>query len=92
MLLLEAFIITPKKSGNKLKCSVCAMSYSVRDYLLLYKSSKIIYFNFRAPKAKRKTRFCHECLYAEARKILANQKDGKLVLINEKGESIVCAF
>jgi G:T-mismatch repair DNA endonuclease (very short patch repair protein) len=52
-----AEIINPEARKRKLTCSSCGISYSARDYKILYESHKIIYFKY-----KNKI-YCHECLW-----------------------------
>ena len=69
----EAFIIAPSKRKNKLRCILCKIEYAPKDYSVLFKSKKIIYFNFL--EEKKKKIICHECLYSTMRdKKIKNEK------------------
>lgn len=47
-----------KKSKSKIKCSICDLSYSSRDYKILYDVKKLVYLVF---EIKPGMTFCHEC-------------------------------
>jgi hypothetical protein len=65
-----AEVIDPETRKRKLSCSSCGISYSARDYKLLYENKKIVYF-------KHKNRIlCHECLY----KLIAEAAGGKKMI------------
>lgn len=87
---LEAHIINPAKIKTKIGCSSCKIKYSKKEYSLLYKSKKIIYFNFMFKKNK--LILCHECLYSLARQIKTKEKETKLILIGDEGQQYICNF
>lgn len=74
-----AEIINAESRKRKITCSSCGIAYSARDYQLLYKSKKIIYFKYD------KKIFCHECLYKKIKGIAAGQKMS-FILMDEKHE------
>lgn len=47
-----------KKTKGNIKCSICNLSYSCRDYKILYDVKKLVYLNF---EINPKNTFCHEC-------------------------------
>ena len=65
--MFTASIINPEKRKTKLNCSSCGISYSARDYELLYESKKIVYFKY-----KNKV-YCHECMW----KLIRDAANGK---------------
>lgn len=79
-----AEIIDPESRKRKITCFSCGIAYSARDYQLLYKGKKIIYFRYR------KRVFCHGCLYKKIEEISGGQKMSFL-LIDEKHE-FKCMF
>lgn len=66
--MFTAEIISPESRKRKITCSSCSIAYSARDYQLLYKGKKIIYFKYK------KKVFCHECLYKIIKKVAEGQK------------------
>ena len=90
LMILEAYIINPAKTKAKTQCSSCDIEYSKKEYSVLYKSKKIIYFTFLL--RKKKIILCHECLYALVRQIKLKEKEAKLVLIGDKGQKYICNF
>tara|TARA_B100000287_G_scaffold420859_1_gene460785 strand:- start:1814 stop:2110 length:297 start_codon:yes stop_codon:yes gene_type:complete len=81
---LTAKIIDPATRKNKLTCSSCGISYSAREYQLLYDSKKIIYFKF-----KNKV-ICHECLVKKIREHSAGEKI-KIVIYSDE-HKFKCEF
>ena len=79
-----AEVIIPESRKRRITCSSCGISYSPRDYQLLYESKKIIYF-----KHKNKI-ICHECLYKKI-KSEANGKKMKFKIIN-RDHDFICVF
>ena len=61
--MLKATTIDPKKRKSKITCHVCGLSYSARDYDLLYDSQKLAYFKYKPMNYKRQRVFCHNCFY-----------------------------
>jgi len=60
--MLIAEIIDPFKRKAKLACSTCDLSYSARDYKILYENEKLAFFKIKFPKQRKKI-YCHNCLY-----------------------------
>lgn len=84
----EAFIIRPKKKKGKITCCSCKISYSEKDYGILFDNKKIIYFRFKLKGSKTKKIYCHECLYVGQLK----ENIKKLRLIDENGEIYKCSL
>ena len=61
--MLKATTIDPNERKSKITCFACGLSYSARDYLLLYESKKLAYFKYRPSDFKRQRVFCHNCFY-----------------------------
>ena len=60
--MLRAEIVDPTKRKAKIACAVCDMSYSARDYKILYENEKLAFFKIKLNKQRKKTH-CHDCLY-----------------------------
>ncbi len=79
------------KHKRIVRCNVCDLSYSVKDYDSLFKSQKLIYFNVPFFK-KGKNNLCHTCLRKEVLKL----NDGKpiIVFVKDKrdGVKFKCKF
>tara|TARA_R100000008_G_scaffold74613_1_gene53505 strand:- start:244 stop:579 length:336 start_codon:yes stop_codon:yes gene_type:complete len=65
---VEVEVINPKDRKRALKCCDCGMTYSIKDYQLLFDSEKLIYFKYKSPKDKRAKIYCHGCLLKAIRK------------------------
>ena len=69
----KARTIRPTTYKNKfLKCIGCGIKYSKRDYNILYKAQKIVYFIFAGEK------LCHDCFHGACETIM--EKEGLDVL------------
>ena len=59
--MVQLTVIRPYKIKGEASCERCDLSYSKRDYNILYKAQKLVYFNITMND---KTRFiCHDCFY-----------------------------
>ena len=59
-------VIRPYKIRGEASCARCDLSYSKRDYNILYKNEKLVYFDITLGA---KTRLiCHDCFYKFLRK------------------------
>jgi hypothetical protein len=88
--MLEAEIIKPPKKRGKINCDDCPLEYSNKDYRLLYKSKKLIYFNFLFPETNCPLVLCHDCLFRNIKKI-SNGKTVKVKLYSDDKE-YYCEF
>ena len=61
--MLKAKTIDPDKRKSKITCFACGLSYSARDYRLLYEGKKLAYFKHKPIDFKRQRVFCHNCFY-----------------------------
>ena len=64
--MLKATTIDPNKRKSKITCFACGLSYTARDYLLLYENKKLAYFRYKPIDFKRQRVFCHNCFYKAA--------------------------
>jgi hypothetical protein len=60
--MLKAKIINAKKRKTRVTCSKCSLSYTGRNYSILYKNEKLAFFKMKLPDDKLRT-YCHDCLY-----------------------------
>lgn len=67
--MLEAEIIPSSKARKKIFCDDCLLSYSQREYGLLHKSKKLVYFSFIFPGTFCKVTLCHACLFKNLKEI-----------------------
>ena len=62
MLFAEVLRPYTKKVEDKiLVCKTCNISYSRKDYKILYDNKKIAYFNFYMNKKRKPLLLCHHC-------------------------------
>jgi hypothetical protein len=81
----RAKIIKPDQSGKKTRCDDCGIEYSKEDYILLYKSKKIVYFDLRIPEVTYVLCLCHDCLFKYVKSV-SGGKESKLLLFDENKE------
>ena len=72
--MFTAELIDPDSRKRRISCSSCGISYSARDYKLLYESKKIIYFKYRNKI------LCHECLYKKLKELEQGKKMHFIIL------------
>ncbi len=60
--MLRAEIVDPTKRKAKIRCFVCSLSYSAKDYKILYENEKLAFFKIKLPEQRKKIH-CHDCLY-----------------------------
>ena len=58
----KAEIINPKDRKSKCKCSLCNLTYTPKDYQLLFDTEKLIFLSYVPPQKKRAKIVCHSCL------------------------------
>lgn len=79
---MEAKVIRPTTfKGRELKCKACDITYSKRDYVILFKANKIIYFEFLERVV------CHDCFYKTVKKIGKKKKLKEIVVKVKDGRS-----
>lgn len=91
--MLKAETIDPYKRKSKISCSECFLSYSARDYKILYENEKLAFFKFKLPSDKRKKIYCNNCLY-ESIETFMGEKPGKmkLYLVGIDGNEVIVTF
>ena len=58
---LNVTVVNPKTCRKRICCEGCEMSYSKEDYLLFFKSRKLVYFNMIAEDSQQ-IKICDCCL------------------------------
>ena len=74
---LKAKIIDPNNRKTRVTCSECGLSYSARNYKILYENEKLAFFKMKLPNQKTKI-FCHDCLHKVIHKHMGLLKNVKL--------------
>ena len=87
---LKAQIIDPNKRKTRVTCSECGMSYSARNYKILYDNEKLAFFKMKLPNEKTRT-FCHDCLHKVVYKNMGVLKTVKLEIISLE-ETVTVVF
>ena len=59
-------VIRPYKIRGEASCARCDLSYSKRDYKILYENEKLVYFDITF--AQKTKLICHDCFYKFLRK------------------------
>lgn len=60
--MIKAKIIDVEKRKARVTCSSCKLSYTARNYAILYENEKLAFFKMKLPDDKMKI-YCHDCLY-----------------------------
>ena len=64
--MVQLKVIRPYRIKGEASCDRCDLTYSKRDYDILYKGKKLVYFDITIGD---KTRFiCHDCFYKYLKK------------------------
>ena len=84
-------VIDPKNRKSPIRCSVCDLKYSLRDYKILYENKKLIYFYFTPKGKKRKKVICHDCVLKQLKKLYPKKEIIKFRIKDEK-EIYNCSF
>ena len=93
MITLKAMLINSAQRKARITCYRCDLSYTARNYDILYGSEKLAYFKFKPIAFKRSKTFCHDCMHKECIKMLRISDHKKIKLImNTNGEEIICTF
>ena len=58
----KAEVIRPELRKSRCRCSLCNLTYTPKQYRLLYDLKKVIYFSYLPPNLKRHKIVCHACL------------------------------
>ena len=85
---LKAKVLNPSRTRRKeFKCCSCSYgSYIARDYKILFKAKKIIFFLF--PASSRSV-YCHDCLYAACASRIPLGKDSIKVHVEDLNDSYI---
>ena len=86
--MLEIILIEPESRKRAIKCSACDLSYSAKDYKLLFYSKKLIYFKFKAPKTKSYKIFCHSCMVEHLHKNFPFDDELPVKIVTSKYEYV----
>jgi hypothetical protein len=54
--MFKAIVIRPEERKRRVKCYACDLSYTARNYKILFIEKKLIYFKFK------RRNLCHDCL------------------------------
>ena len=60
--MITAKIINPNLRKTRVTCYSCGLSYTARNYVILYENEKLAFFKMKLPPTRMKT-YCHDCLY-----------------------------
>ena len=59
-----AKIIDPFKRKTRVTCSSCELSYTARNYEILYENEKLAFFKIKLfGMGPRQKTYCHDCFY-----------------------------
>jgi len=89
--MLMAQIIDPLKRKSKITCPTCGLSYSARDYLILYEAEKLAFFKMKLPN-QRKKNYCHDCLYKSVLASMGEMRHIDVKMVTMKDELIVTFY
>ena len=60
--MIKAKIINSETRKSRVTCSMCDLSYTARNYGILYRNEKLAFFKIKFPNDRKKI-YCHDCLY-----------------------------
>ena len=60
---MEAKAIRPEKNKKRVNCECCNLSYTAREYSILFENKKLAYFRLKTPKKRKTEVLCHGCLF-----------------------------
>ena len=86
--MLTAQIVDPFKRKAKIKCFACGLSYSGKDYGILYQNEKLAFFKIKFPEQRKKI-YCHECLYKTIVKQMGPLPEIEVRMITMEGDVVV---
>jgi hypothetical protein len=90
--MLTADTIDPFKRKSKIFCSRCSISYSARDYKILYENGKLAFFKAKFPTQKRKKIYCHYCLYKRAKEEMGEVDKLEMIMRTLESEELIITF
>ena len=92
MTALKATLVDSEKRKTRITCYRCELSYTARNYDILFESRKLAYFKFKPIGFKRPKLFCHDCMHWECMNMLKGPTK-KVKLTMDLGEEvIICTF
>ena len=74
---LKAKIIDPNKRKARITCFNCDLSYTAKNYKILYENEKLAFFKMKLPNDRTRI-FCHDCLHKVVYKYMGVLKRVKL--------------
>lgn len=85
---LRAKVLNPERTRRKkFKCCACSYgSYSARDYEILFKAKKIIFFLFPFSSSKV---YCNACLYVACASKIQPGEDYVKVIVEDLEQSYI---
>ena len=75
--------VNPFSRKSKIKCGFCGLTYSSRDYRILWEERKVLYFKIQLPSQKRWRIVCHGCLLQVLKKYYPNYGKIELMIIDD---------
>ena len=75
--MIKAKIIDPISRKSRVTCSRFDLSYTARNYAILYENEKLAFFKMKIPD-QRKRNYCHDCLHKEVHACMGVLKEIKL--------------
>ena len=60
--MINAKIINSETRKTRVTCSSCGLSYTARNYSILYENEKLAFFKMKIPGDRIRI-YCHDCLY-----------------------------
>jgi len=60
--MIKAKIIDPNPRKSRVTCFSCGLSYTARNYVILYENEKLAFFKMKLPPLRVRV-YCHDCLY-----------------------------
>jgi len=75
---MQAKSIRPEKNKKRVTCTCCNLSYTAREYSILFDNKKLVYFRLKTPEKRRTSVLCHSCLFETVAKRCGDKKHIKL--------------
>jgi hypothetical protein len=88
----KATTINAATRKSKITCHNCSLSYSARDYGLLYDSKKLAYFKYKPVNYKRQRVMCHDCFYKKTIESMGERDKLEVEIITGENEIIVTFY
>lgn len=78
--------VNPFCRKSKIKCSFCGLTYSARDYRILWEGRKVLYFKMQLPSQKRWRIVCHGCLLQVLKKHYPDNNTIELMIVDDSNQ------